>query len=149
MRGLQPSAHTEAPAGGWEGREEGRKSRGQGGIATHHGTNAVGGGWSKCVVVGVGSINSSVTAKEEEVRLLHRIQFPCRRQRISRHRGGAVLILNHETSPLCQGYEEAQSDHGGSFNTAGHMDVFIPYTVMCKLMTGTHSEKCNIVRSCL
>lgn len=30
-------------------------------IHAHHGTNAVCGCWSKCVVVGVGSINSSVT----------------------------------------------------------------------------------------
>lgn len=29
----------------------------------HHGTNAVCGCWSKCVVVGVGSINSSVTVE--------------------------------------------------------------------------------------
>lgn len=32
-------------------------------IQTHHGTNAVCGCWSKCVVVGVGSINSSVTVE--------------------------------------------------------------------------------------
>lgn len=41
----------------------------EGGTGTHHGTNAVGGGWSKCVVVGVGSINSSVTEKEAEMKI--------------------------------------------------------------------------------
>lgn len=38
-------------------------------MITYHGTNAVGGCWSKCVVVGVCSINSSVTAKKIKLKI--------------------------------------------------------------------------------
>lgn len=38
-------------------------------MITYHGTNAVGGCWSKCVVVGVCSINSSVTEKKIKLKI--------------------------------------------------------------------------------
>lgn len=38
-------------------------------MSTYHGTNAVGGCWSKCVVVGVCSINSSVTTKKIKLKI--------------------------------------------------------------------------------
>lgn len=41
-------------------------------MTTYHGTNAVGGCWSKCVVVGVCSINSSVTEKKINLRLMEK-----------------------------------------------------------------------------
>lgn len=48
----------------WEKGKKGKKE-----TDTYHGTNAVGGCWSKCVVVGVCSIKSSVTKKEAELRI--------------------------------------------------------------------------------
>lgn len=54
-------------SGAWgEGEDSNEEEEG---IITYHGTNAVGGCWSKCVVVGVCSINSSVTAKKIELKI--------------------------------------------------------------------------------
>lgn len=38
-------------------------------MIAYHGTNAVGGCWSKCVVVGVCSINSSVTERKTKLKI--------------------------------------------------------------------------------
>lgn len=76
------------------------------------------------MVVGVGSINSSVTAKEEEMRLVHRY---CSRAEDKEYQDiveGLYSSYTMKHPHSATGFEEAQSEHGGPFNTAGHMDAF-------------------------
>lgn len=69
-------------------------------ISTYHGTNAVGGCGSKCVVVGVCSIKSSVTKKKAELTINKERKKGGRKERTEVKNGGDSQDEGNQPFPL-------------------------------------------------